>query len=68
MDLDELERRARDRMEPAAYDYYAGGAESETTLRDNVAAWDGALVLTVDSGATTPRSWSTAACVAGSTC
>jgi 4-hydroxymandelate oxidase len=40
MDLDELESHARERMDPTAYDYYAGGSESETTLRDNVAAWD----------------------------
>lgn len=39
-DLAELQRRARERMEPTAYDYYAGGSESEVTLRDNVAAWD----------------------------
>lgn len=39
-DLTALEQRARERMEPTAFDYYAGGAESETTLRDNVAAWD----------------------------
>lgn len=39
IDVDELERIARERMTPMAYDYYAGGAESEATLRDNVAAW-----------------------------
>ncbi len=40
MDLTALEARARESMEPAAYDYYAGGAETETTLRENVTAWD----------------------------
>lgn len=39
MDLGELEARARDRMERMLYDYYAGGAEGEQTLRDNLAAW-----------------------------
>lgn len=41
MDLEELEAEARATMEPSAYDYYAGGAETETTLRDNVTAWAG---------------------------
>lgn len=40
MDLSALEAAAREVMEPSAYDYYAGGAETETTLRENVAAWD----------------------------
>jgi 4-hydroxymandelate oxidase len=40
VDLTELEAAARDAMPPAAYDYYAGGAETETTLRENVVAWD----------------------------
>jgi 4-hydroxymandelate oxidase len=39
VDLDALEAQARERMDPAAYDYYAGGAETETTLRENVTAW-----------------------------
>lgn len=39
MDLEELETRARGRMEQVLYDYYAGGAETEQTLRENVAAW-----------------------------
>lgn len=39
MDLVELERQARERLEPAAYDYFAGGADDELTLADNVAAW-----------------------------
>jgi 4-hydroxymandelate oxidase len=40
LDLDQLERIARDRMTRPAYDYYAGGSETETTLRENVTAWD----------------------------
>lgn len=39
MDLAELEQRARGTLDPAAYDYYAGGADDELTLADNVAAW-----------------------------
>lgn len=39
MDLVELEQRARDRLDPAVYDYFAGGADDELTLVDNVAAW-----------------------------
>lgn len=33
--IDDFQRLARDRMTPAAYDYYAGGANDEITLRDN---------------------------------
>jgi 4-hydroxymandelate oxidase len=40
VDLDELERRARDLLSATAYDYYAGGAGTERTLRDNREAWD----------------------------
>lgn len=39
MDLVELERQAREHLDPSAYDYYAGGADDELTLTDNVAAW-----------------------------
>jgi 4-hydroxymandelate oxidase len=39
VDLDELEAQARERLTPAAYDYYAGGAGTEATLRDNGEAW-----------------------------
>ncbi|CAN5910179.1 alpha-hydroxy acid oxidase [soil metagenome] len=31
--------RARERLEPAIYDYYAGGADDQVTLRDNPLAW-----------------------------
>jgi 4-hydroxymandelate oxidase len=37
--LAEYETLARERMEPAAFDYYAGGAWDEVTLRENVEAW-----------------------------
>lgn len=40
MDIDALEAVARERLEPMLYDYYAGGAETETTLRGNLTAWD----------------------------
>jgi 4-hydroxymandelate oxidase len=40
VDLDELEEQARERLSAIAYDYYAGGAGTETTLRDNRTAWD----------------------------
>ena len=36
----ELEPLARSRMEPAAWDYYAGGAGDELTLADNRDAWN----------------------------
>lgn len=39
MDLDELEARAREVLDPPAYDYYAGGADEERTVADNVTAW-----------------------------
>ena len=39
IDLGELERQARSVLPRAAYDYFAGGAGTESTLRDNVAAW-----------------------------
>ncbi|MGQ0844159.1 MAG: alpha-hydroxy acid oxidase [Sporichthyaceae bacterium] len=39
MDTDAWEARARERLSQLAYDYYAGGADDEVTLADNVAAW-----------------------------
>ncbi|RBY95581.1 alpha-hydroxy-acid oxidizing protein [Blastococcus sp. TF02-8] len=39
LDLDRLEARARDRLPADVYDYYAGGAETETTLREAPDAW-----------------------------
>jgi 4-hydroxymandelate oxidase len=38
-DVSELERRARDRLSPDVYDFYAGGAGREATLRANRKAW-----------------------------
>jgi 4-hydroxymandelate oxidase len=37
--LRELESEARRRLDPAVYDYFAGGADDEITLRSNVAAF-----------------------------
>src|SRR5260370_15238061 len=37
--LGDLERLARERFSPMAYDYYASGAHDECTLRENVTAW-----------------------------
>jgi 4-hydroxymandelate oxidase len=37
--LTDFEPIARERMDPAAYDYVAGGAWDELTLAENVAAW-----------------------------
>lgn len=39
MVAEELERQARQQLSQAAYDYFAGGADDELTLADNVAAW-----------------------------
>lgn len=38
--LDEFEALARERLPIAAYEYYAGGAADEVTLRDNIAAFE----------------------------
>jgi len=34
-----LEAAAAEVLDPMAYDYYAGGADDEITLAENVAAW-----------------------------
>ncbi len=39
LDLADLEERARGLLPPGVADYYAGGAESETTLREAPGAW-----------------------------
>jgi 4-hydroxymandelate oxidase len=39
LNLRELEALAAARLDPAAYDYYRGGAGDEQTLRENEAAW-----------------------------
>ena len=37
--LPEMEREAQKRLDPAVYDYFAGGADNETTLRANEKAF-----------------------------
>ncbi len=39
MDLVDLEQEARAKIDEAFYDYIAGGAEDERTLRENESAW-----------------------------
>ena len=39
MDLAGLQAQAREKLDPLVYDYYSGGADEESTLSDNVAAW-----------------------------
>lgn len=39
LDLENLEHRARERLSATVYDYFAGGADDETTLADNPVAW-----------------------------
>lgn len=39
MDLDGIEAAARQRLDQATYDYFAGGAGDELTLSANLAAW-----------------------------
>ncbi|RZU31317.1 4-hydroxymandelate oxidase [Blastococcus saxobsidens] len=39
LDLDALEEQARDLLPGEVFDYYAGGAETETTLAEATAAW-----------------------------
>jgi 4-hydroxymandelate oxidase len=39
VDIGDLEARAAEVLEPAAYAYFSGGADEESTLADNVAAW-----------------------------
>lgn len=40
LSLAELEAEARDHLDPAVYDFFAGGAGDEVTLRQNTAAFD----------------------------
>jgi 4-hydroxymandelate oxidase len=40
INVSELEPLARSRMDPAAWDYYAGGAGDEQTVADNRDAWN----------------------------
>ena len=39
LNLDELEAKARERLDPMLFDYIAGGAADEWTLAENRAAW-----------------------------
>jgi len=39
VNIDDYAAAARERLDKAAYEYYAGGALDEITLRDNRAAW-----------------------------
>jgi 4-hydroxymandelate oxidase len=39
LNANEFESLARERLTPSAYDYYAGGAGDEITVRENEAAW-----------------------------
>src|SRR4051794_22542442 len=39
LNLDGLEPRARERLDPMLFDYIAGGADDEWTLAENRAAW-----------------------------
>ena len=39
LDLDRLEARAREALDPAVFDYYAGGADAEVSLAEAPQAW-----------------------------
>ena len=39
LNLESLEPRARERLDPMLFDYIAGGADDEWTLAENRAAW-----------------------------
>jgi 4-hydroxymandelate oxidase len=45
VNLDELESRARERLDPMLFDYIAGGAADEWTLVENRAAWSHVRLL-----------------------
>lgn len=45
INLHELEALARERLDPGAFDYFAGGAADELTLRDNRAGYDRLTLL-----------------------
>jgi 4-hydroxymandelate oxidase len=44
INLRDIEALARERMEPAAFDYYAGAAGDERTLAENVRAFDSVML------------------------
>src|ERR671926_179614 len=45
LNLDSLEERARERLDPMLFDYIAGGAGDEWTLRENRQAWSRVQLL-----------------------
>jgi 4-hydroxymandelate oxidase len=45
VNLHDFEALARERLDDAAYAYFAGGAADETTLRANRQAWDALRLL-----------------------
>jgi 4-hydroxymandelate oxidase len=45
LNLESLEARARDRLDPMLFDYIAGGSGDEWTLRENRAAWSRFQIL-----------------------
>ena len=45
LNLESLEVRARDRLDPMLFDYIAGGASDEWTLAENRAAWSRLQIL-----------------------
>ncbi len=45
INLDDFEALAREKLDAAAYDYFAGGANDEVTLRANRAAFEGLRLL-----------------------
>lgn len=45
LNLETLEARARERLDPMLFDYIAGGAADEWTLRENREAWNRYLLL-----------------------
>ena len=40
VDVGALEQRAAQVLDPVAFDYFRGGSDEESTLRDNVRAWE----------------------------
>ena len=56
MNVSEYERLAEERLDPATFGYYVGGAGDEWTLRENVAAFNRWVLrprMLVDVGAVT---------------
>mgnify|MGYP003544159748 CR=1 FL=1 len=58
LNISDFEAIARSRMEPTAFDYYAGGSGDERTLADNIAAFlSGRPVNVVNAASLRPRAW-----------